>query len=81
MTTQRQRGATRNALQQINGQQLGDPVRAIAAIIAAVAAEAPPLRLILGSDALGRIRTKLAAVSREADMWETTSVETDFVVV
>lgn len=74
-------GATRSALQQINGQQPGDPVRAVAAIIAAVAAEAPPLRLILGSDALGRIRTKLATVSREADTWEATSVGTDFVVV
>lgn len=38
---------------------LGDPDLAAAAIIAAVAAETPPLRLPLGRDALAGIRTKL----------------------
>ena len=71
-------GATRTTVQQVSGRQPGDPARGAAAIIAAVDAETPPLRLILGSDALGRIRTKLAAVAQDANTWEATSVGTDF---
>jgi NAD(P)-dependent dehydrogenase (short-subunit alcohol dehydrogenase family) len=56
----------------------GDPARAAEAIIAAVDAEFPPLRLVLGADALGGIRAKLAAVSAEISTWEAVSVGTAF---
>jgi NAD(P)-dependent dehydrogenase (short-subunit alcohol dehydrogenase family) len=56
----------------------GDPARAAEAIIAAVDAEVPPLRLVLGADALAGIRAKLAAVSAEISTWEAVSVGTAF---
>ena len=47
-------------------------------MIAAVEADAPPLRLPLGDDALGMIREKLGSVRQETDAWERTTVETSF---
>jgi NAD(P)-dependent dehydrogenase (short-subunit alcohol dehydrogenase family) len=41
--------ARRNATQAYSGTQAGDPVRGVRAIISAVEAENPPLRLVLGS--------------------------------
>jgi hypothetical protein len=38
----------------------------------------PPLRLVLGADALERIRAKLASVASELDVWEETTVNTAF---
>ncbi len=60
------------------GKQTGDPARAAEAILDAVQAEKPPLHLLLGSDALGRTRAKLDAVTAEMRRWETTTVGTDF---
>jgi NAD(P)-dependent dehydrogenase (short-subunit alcohol dehydrogenase family) len=52
----------------------GDPARAAGAIIAAVDAEVPPLRLVLGSDSLAAVRAKLAAVTAELSSWEPVAV-------
>ncbi len=60
------------------GKQLGDPVRAAAAIIAAVNAPNPPLNLVLGSDALARTRARQAQLSADLAAWETTTIGTDF---
>jgi hypothetical protein len=54
--------------------QPGDPAIAAYAIIAAVDAKAPPLRLVLGADSLAAIQTKLAAVTAEISAWEPVSL-------
>ena len=58
--------------------QPGDPRKAAAAVIAAVTAEQPPLRLPLGADALARIQVKLDRVTDELATWHELSISTDF---
>ncbi len=65
-------------LDDIAGRQIGDPARGAEAIIAAVDAPAPPLHLLLGSDALARTREKLDATIDEIDAWEAVTRGTDF---
>ena len=65
-------------LDEMDGQQAGDPARAAQAIIAAVEADEPPLHLLLGSDALGRTRAKLDRSFAEIARWQTTTTGTDF---
>jgi NAD(P)-dependent dehydrogenase (short-subunit alcohol dehydrogenase family) len=55
----------------------GDPVRAAEAIIAAVTSEKPPLRLLLGAQALQVARGKLAAMTADFDAWEAVTVAAD----
>ncbi|HEY9643481.1 MAG TPA: oxidoreductase, partial [Coleofasciculaceae cyanobacterium] len=52
-------------LQQMNGQQPGDPDKAAIAMIQAVNHPNPPLRLVLGADTLEAIYAKLEAVSTD----------------
>ncbi len=54
-------------IETMNGQQPGDPDKAADAIIAAVAAPNPPLRLVLGKYAQDKARRKLSAATRELD--------------
>ena len=61
-----------------SGKQPGDPVRAAAAIIAAVESPTPPLRLLLGKAALKGARGKLDMLKKDFDTWEKTTVEADF---
>ena len=61
-----------------SGKQPGDPVRAAAAIIAAVESSNPPLRLLLGKAALKGARAKLDMLKKDFDTWETTTVGADF---
>jgi NAD(P)-dependent dehydrogenase (short-subunit alcohol dehydrogenase family) len=63
-------GPTRAYVRDGHLEQPGDPVKAAAAIITAVDADEPPLRLVLGQDAIGNIRSHLASVSDEIDAWE-----------
>lgn len=60
------------------GQQLGDPDRAAQALLRIVDAPAPPLHLLLGSDALRRARAKIEAVEAEMTAWGELTVSTDF---
>ncbi|WP_395943717.1 oxidoreductase [Brevundimonas sp.] len=60
------------------GQERGDPARAAQAILAALDAEQPPLRLLLGADAVGYLRDKLEVQLAETAQWETLSTGTDF---
>ncbi|PWC39396.1 oxidoreductase [Azospirillum sp. TSO35-2] len=71
-------GARRKQVSGYSGKQPGDPVRAAEAIIKAVGAENPPLRLILGRPALEAVRGKLRSVLDEIDAWETTTLSADF---
>ncbi len=61
-----------------HGRQPGDPARAAAAVIAAVDHPDPPLRLVLGTDALTRARAELAARTAELETWAPVSLSTDF---
>ena len=56
------------------GTQAGDPREAAAAILRAVDAPQPPLRLVLGQDAAAGVRTKIVAL-RAATGGESRNVE------
>lgn len=71
-------GGTREFIENENGNQQGDPQLGAKAMIAAVEAEEPPMRLPLGQDSLDQIREKLDSVRQETDAWERTIVETSF---
>ncbi|MFC6887080.1 MULTISPECIES: oxidoreductase [Actinomadura] len=60
-------GKRRDSTLAVSGRQPGDPVRAAAAIAAVVDADAPPLRLLLGSDALAGARARMDRVRQEID--------------
>jgi NAD(P)-dependent dehydrogenase (short-subunit alcohol dehydrogenase family) len=67
----------RQARAQKSGKQLGDPAKAARAMLALIDADMPPAHLLLGTDALGLVREKLAAMSAEVDEWEAVSRSTD----
>jgi NAD(P)-dependent dehydrogenase (short-subunit alcohol dehydrogenase family) len=71
-------GSVMDFFHEMAGREPGDPAKAAQAIIAIVNEEHPPLRLLLGRDAVQLARqieqTKLA----EADRWEPLSDSTDF---
>ncbi|MCX7179813.1 MAG: oxidoreductase [Proteobacteria bacterium] len=71
-------GARRNAIQSNSGNQPGDPLRAVEAIIAVVEAPQPPLHLILGQVACNAVRSKLMDLGREMDAWQTVALATDY---
>ena len=71
-------GAVRAGLGKYDGHQGGDPAKGAAAIIAAVDAASPPLRLALGPDAVQRIRDKLNRMLQELEAWEAVSNDTQF---
>ena len=60
-----------------DGQQPGDPTKAAAAIIDALAAPDPPLHLLLGTDAIDMVEPALAQQRDELDHWESLSRGTD----
>lgn len=61
-----------------SGREKGDPAKAALAIIAAVNEEQPPLRLLLGSDAVTIAKTVDRAKLAETERWEQLSVSADF---
>lgn len=71
-------GAVRGWAAARAGKQAGDPVKAARAIVDAVAAGAPNLRLPLGADAVQNIRAKLAQVAGDVDRTEAVAVGTAF---
>jgi len=71
-------GVRRTQTEERSGKQPGDPVRAAKAIIAAVQADDPPLRLVLGKPALDIARGKIAALKQDFDAWEATTLGADF---
>lgn len=62
----------------VDGKQPGDPARAAQAILRAVDAEKPPLRLVLGKYALDKSRRTLGQREAELKAWEETSLGADF---
>lgn len=59
-----------------DNRQPGDPRRAAFAMIDLVESTDPPLRLILGSDALALWDKKLAAMQAEISRWRKTAMAT-----
>jgi NAD(P)-dependent dehydrogenase (short-subunit alcohol dehydrogenase family) len=68
----------RQAREAKSGKQAGDPVKAAQVLLEVIAAENPPVHLLLGTDALGLVRDKLAALTTEIETWEKISRSTDF---
>ncbi len=58
------------------GSHAGDPARAAAAILGVVDEANPPLRLVLGPDALAGVRAKIDALKANVDAWESVSLST-----
>ncbi|GAA1663450.1 oxidoreductase [Glycomyces endophyticus] len=71
-------GPFRSSFAASDGNQPGDPVKAAAAIVAALAADEVPLRLALGDTAIDRIRESLQAQEAELHAWEHVSRAMDF---
>ncbi|WGM45373.1 3-phenylpropionate-dihydrodiol/cinnamic acid-dihydrodiol dehydrogenase [Brevundimonas sp. NIBR10] len=71
-------GARRAQVRGWSGAQPGDPKRAAKAIIDAVEAETPPLRLLLGKMALQGGRAKIEALRADFDAWADVTEGADF---
>ncbi len=71
-------GARRAQIRGWSGAQPGDPKRAAKAIIDAVEAETPPLRLLLGKMALQGGRAKIEALRADFDAWADVTEGADF---
>jgi NAD(P)-dependent dehydrogenase (short-subunit alcohol dehydrogenase family) len=62
-------GPTRAYVRDNDGLQPGDPAKAAQAILTALDADEPPLRLVLGPDAIGNIERRLEALTEELATW------------
>lgn len=71
-------GKTRDYLAGGDGSQPGDPTKAARAILTALDAPTPPLRLVLGGDAVDGILQRLQIVETEVRQWESVSRDTGF---
>jgi NAD(P)-dependent dehydrogenase (short-subunit alcohol dehydrogenase family) len=63
-------GPTRQFIRSNDGRQPGDPRKAAQAILSALDAGQPPLRLVLGGDAISGVRGRLDRISAELATWE-----------
>lgn len=60
-----------------SGRQLGDPAKAGEAVLALVAAEKPPVHVLLGSDAIRLVAAGRQRVQADLDAWEELTRSTD----
>jgi NAD(P)-dependent dehydrogenase (short-subunit alcohol dehydrogenase family) len=70
-------GMTARCQRDYNGRQPGDPVKAAAAILHIVGLRDPPLRLLLGSDAVGLAEQNDLAKMESDRKWKKLSISTD----
>lgn len=63
-------------MSEYDGNQPGDPVKAVRAMIQIVDTEEPPLRLPLGADAVKGMEEKLETVKQNIDEWREVAVNT-----
>ena len=63
-------GPTRTYVETGGGSQPGDPAKAARAILTAMSSTRPPLHLVLGGDAIDRIRQRLGELQSELTGWE-----------
>ncbi len=71
-------GARRRQTRERSGNQVGDPVRGAEAIITAVMAENPPLRLLLGAPAFELAHAKLDRLRNEFEAWKEVTLDADY---
>ncbi|WP_421831051.1 oxidoreductase [Larkinella sp.] len=64
--------------QQINGNQPGDPEKAVVALIRIASEANPPLHLFLGQDAYDLAYQKINAVQNDLETWKDVTVSTGF---
>jgi NAD(P)-dependent dehydrogenase (short-subunit alcohol dehydrogenase family) len=69
-------GGTREFARGMHGTQIGDPIKAAAAIDQALAADRTPLRLQLGEDAVEAVRAHAKALLEDLQRWEPVAVNT-----
>lgn len=67
----------RQAREEKNGKQLGDPQKAARAMLQLIDSAHPPAHLLLGSDALGLVRGKLEQSLKALEQWEALTRSTD----
>ncbi|GAB4044881.1 oxidoreductase [Spirosoma litoris] len=63
---------------EINGNQPGDPEKAVAALIQVASAENPPLHLFLGQDAYDMAYAKINSIQTDLETWKSVTVSTGF---
>ncbi|MDE1905368.1 MAG: SDR family NAD(P)-dependent oxidoreductase [Rhodospirillales bacterium] len=61
-----------------HGSQPGDPEKAVAVLLKAIDAAAPPLHLLLGKDAYSRARRKFEAFAENMADWEAQAADTGY---
>jgi NAD(P)-dependent dehydrogenase (short-subunit alcohol dehydrogenase family) len=71
-------GPTREYVTSNDGLQAGDPAKAAQAILTVLDADDPPLRLMLGADAIDSIPSRLDQLGEELRRWEGVGRETSF---
>jgi NAD(P)-dependent dehydrogenase (short-subunit alcohol dehydrogenase family) len=71
-------GAMNRYRVETDGKQPGDPAKAAAAILEVVSLDNPPLRLLLGKDALTHADRASQSRADEAAAWAHVSTSTDF---
>ena len=71
-------GKRRETTRASSGKQPGDPARAAGAVLQAVEAEEPPLRLLLGASAFKAVQDRLDALRANFDAWRDISLGADY---
>jgi NAD(P)-dependent dehydrogenase (short-subunit alcohol dehydrogenase family) len=71
-------GPTRDYVRTGGGSQAGDPAKAAQAIMAAVDSDSPPLRLVLGADAITGVGDRLNRLEQELRQWDSIGRATAF---
>ncbi len=70
--------AIHNKYLKMDGQQVGDPEKAAAAMISLASMPNPPVHLLLGNDAFQRANSKVEALTKEFKDWKAITISTDF---
>ena len=71
-------GAAVRMQRDYDGRQPGDPAKAAAVVLQLAGLDSPPLRIALGSDAVGAIAATDRERLEELERWRTLSVSTDY---
>ena len=71
-------GGTREFARDMHGVQMGDPIKAAAAIDQALAAQKTPLRLQLGEDAVAAVRDHAKKLLEDLETWQSVAINTRF---
>ncbi|MDI4647117.1 oxidoreductase [Cohnella hashimotonis] len=71
-------GQMLKGVQQSNGQESGDPVKAADAVIKVVEASKPPLRLLLGKAAYQAATHKFTSLLADIEDWKEVTINADF---